>query len=119
SANMKIRFVFSSDSSNWNNQTFEGPSVDNVRLAQSSGSTITPLPAMTPTPGTPVPCTPISGTPTATPTPCTINFRDVQPGSTFYNYVRCLFCRGAIAGYPDGTFRPDNSATRGQITKIV
>ena len=41
------------------------------------------------------------------------------PGSTFYDYVACLYCRGAIGGYPDGTFRPGNSVTRGQLCKIV
>ena len=40
-------------------------------------------------------------------------------GSTFYSFVRCLACRGIISGYPDGTFRPNNDVTRGQIAKIV
>jgi hypothetical protein len=43
----------------------------------------------------------------------------VQPGSTFYTWVRCLACRGIINGYPDGTFRPNNNVTRGQLSKIV
>jgi hypothetical protein len=63
-----------------------------------------------------------TGTPTATPTPlagCTIQFSDVQPGSAFYMYVRCLACTGILAGYPDGTFRPELSLTRGQLAKIV
>jgi uncharacterized delta-60 repeat protein len=60
-------------------------------------------------------------TPTATGTPvaCTIQFADVPPGSTFYDYVRCLACRDIISGYSDGTFRPGNSVTRGQLSKIV
>jgi len=40
-------------------------------------------------------------------------------GSTFYDFVRCLACRGIINGYSDGTFRPNNNVTRGQIAKIV
>ena len=63
-----------------------------------------------------------TGTPTATSTPlagCTIQFSDVQPGSAFYMYVRCLACTGILAGYPDGTFRPELSLTRGQLAKIV
>jgi hypothetical protein len=28
-------------------------------------------------------------------------------------------CRGVISGYADGTFRPGNDATRGQISKMV
>ncbi|HEX9015446.1 MAG TPA: S-layer homology domain-containing protein, partial [Chloroflexota bacterium] len=53
------------------------------------------------------------------PTPCAIQFSDVPPGSTFYAYVRCLACRGILGGYSDGTFRPGNNITRGQLAKIV
>ena len=47
------------------------------------------------------------------------HFTDVPPGSTFYNYVETAFNHQIIGGYPDSTFRPGNSATRGQICKIV
>jgi hypothetical protein len=64
-----------------------------------------------------------SQTPTAAPsptsTPCMLQFSDVPEGSTFYSFVRCLACRGVLGGYGDGTFRPNNSVTRGQIAKIV
>jgi len=43
----------------------------------------------------------------------------VQPGSTFYDFVRCLACRGIINGYSDATFKPNNNVTRGQLSKIV
>jgi hypothetical protein len=43
----------------------------------------------------------------------------VPEGSTFYDFVRCLACRQIITGYPDGTFRPNNPVTRGQLSKIV
>jgi hypothetical protein len=137
SATMKIRFRFTSDGSNWNNENFEGPSIDNVRLTKSAGS-ITPIVAMTPTPGTPIPCSPeATTTPTAiatstsapsatattgvppTATACTLSFTDVLPDSTFYSFIRCLVCRGIVSGYDDGTFRPFNDITRGQIAKIV
>ena len=52
-------------------------------------------------------------------TPCAIGFTDVPPDHTFYQFVRCLACRGIISGYADGTFRPQLSITRGQISKIV
>ncbi len=55
----------------------------------------------------------------ASPTACTIRFSDVPQGSTFYMYVRCLACRGIVNGYPDGTFKPNNNVTRGQLSKIV
>jgi hypothetical protein len=48
-----------------------------------------------------------------------VQFTDVPVGSTFYSYIRCLACRGIINGYPDGTFRPNNNVTRGQLSKIV
>jgi hypothetical protein len=56
---------------------------------------------------------------TATPTTCSITFADVPPNHTFYNEIRCLACRGIISGYSDGTFRPGNDVTRGQLSKIV
>jgi hypothetical protein len=60
-------------------------------------------------------------------------FADVEPGDPFYLYVERLAETGAIAGYPCGEsgpgepcddlnrpyFRPNNPATRGQISKIV
>jgi hypothetical protein len=30
-----------------------------------------------------------------------------------------MACRGVLSGYPDGTFRPNNNITRGQIAKVV
>ncbi len=83
----------------------------------------TPLP---PTP-TPLPPTQTPGGSTATPIPttCPIQFTDVLPGSTFYDFVRCMACRGIINGYSSGCetgnpcFRPVNNVTRGQLSKIV
>jgi len=71
------------------------------------------LPTSTPT----VPVTPVTATPTST--ACTIEFTDVPPGSTFYDNIRCLACRGIISGYPDNTFRPNNNVSRGQLSKII
>jgi len=51
--------------------------------------------------------------------PPTPIFSDVAPGSAFYQYVETAYDRGIISGYADGTFRPSNNATRGQISKIV
>jgi 5'-nucleotidase/2',3'-cyclic-nucleotide 2'-phosphodiesterase/3'-nucleotidase/5'-nucleotidase len=56
---------------------------------------------------------------TSTPTACSAQFSDVPPGSTFYPYIHCLACLGIINGYPDGTFKPNNNVTRGQLAKIV
>jgi hypothetical protein len=62
-----------------------------------------------------------ASTPTviSTATACAITFSDVPEGSTFYPFVRCLACQGIIGGYEDGTFRPGNDVTRGQLSKIV
>jgi hypothetical protein len=47
------------------------------------------------------------------------HFTDVPTTETFYNWIETAFNRGIISGYSDGTFRPGNNATRGQIAKIV
>jgi hypothetical protein len=60
-------------------------------------------------------------TPTNTPEPsCTpFTFTDVHPSDYFYEAVQYLACLGAISGYSDGSFRPYNDTTRGQLCKIV
>jgi hypothetical protein len=80
----------------------------------AAGSTT--IPSATPT-STSLPA--ISPSPTTTPSVCAISFADVPLGSTFYPYVRCLACLSIVNGYPDGTFRPNNQVTRGQLSKIV
>jgi hypothetical protein len=51
---------------------------------------------------------------------CTIQFSDVtDPTTYYYAPVQYLACRGVVSGYNDGTFRPFNNTTRGQMTKIV
>jgi hypothetical protein len=51
--------------------------------------------------------------------PSTGHFTDVPPGDPFFCFVETAFEHTVISGYSDGTFRPGNSATRGQIAKIV
>jgi carboxypeptidase T len=74
--------------------------------------TATP-PLATQTPGA------ATSTTTTTATVCAITFTDVPPQDTFYPFIRCLACRGVLSGYADGTFRPQNDITRGQIAKVV
>jgi hypothetical protein len=103
----------------------------------TSTPTITPPPtstvlSVTATPPTgaasrtPTPPGPASRTPT--PTACALTFSDVPPGSTFYDFIRCLACRGIVGGYPCGGpgepcpgpyYRPTNNVSRGQVSKIV
>jgi hypothetical protein len=68
-----------------------------------------------------------------TETPTGQTFEDVAPASTFYRYIERMAVRGIIAGYPCGSnafepcvgpanrpyFRPNNNATRGQMSKIA
>ena len=56
---------------------------------------------------------------TPTLTPCAISFTDVQPSDYFYTAVSYLSCAGVVSGYSDGTFRPYNNTTRGQLSKII
>ncbi|MEA2574051.1 MAG: hypothetical protein QOH93_1349 [Chloroflexia bacterium] len=76
-----------------------------------------PASATPTTTGTPPTAT---ASPTASPTPlCDIQYSDVPPGSPFYSFIECLACKGIVSGYPDGTFRPNDLLTRGQLSKIV
>jgi hypothetical protein len=61
----------------------------------------------------------VAATSTTVPTPCAISFSDVHGTDYFYDSVTYLSCHGAISGYSDGTFRPYNNTTRGQLSKIV
>ncbi|HUS16931.1 MAG TPA: S-layer homology domain-containing protein, partial [Chloroflexia bacterium] len=47
------------------------------------------------------------------------HFSDVPPSDPFYAYVETAYAHGIVSGYADGTFRPYNSATRGQVSKMV
>ena len=79
-------------------------------------------PATRPPTGTPSATSVPSVTPTAvaTATPCPTRFSDVtDPTAYYYQGVYSLACRGVISGYSDGTYRPFNNTTRGQMTKIV
>jgi N-acetylneuraminic acid mutarotase len=90
----------------------QGTTLNSVEASSvTSGSCATPAPTRT--------NTPVQPTPTPASTACPIQFADVPVGSTFYPYIRCLACRGIINGYPDGTFKPNNDITRGQLSKIV
>jgi hypothetical protein len=98
--------------------------VGSFKFPGCTAGAATATPTTAPPTNTPMP-TQTPGGPTATPEPCTIEFTDVLPGSTFYEFVRCMACQGIINGYTSGCetgnpcFRPSNNVTRGQLTKIV
>jgi carboxypeptidase T len=112
------------------------PSPTSPAATPTSAPTIAPSITPVPPTATSAPPTATSGLPTstvaatntagatatsvaATPSPCTITFSDVPSTNTFYADIRCLACQGIIGGYSDGTFRPNNEITRGQLSKIV
>lgn len=68
---------------------------------------------------TTVPTSTPANTATSTSTPISVSFEDVPEGSTFYTYIQCLASVGILSGYADGTFKPNNLVTRGQIAKIL
>ena len=47
------------------------------------------------------------------------SYRDVKNTDWFYPYVAQASTYGWIGGYPDNTFRPDNSITRAEVCVIV
>jgi hypothetical protein len=51
--------------------------------------------------------------------PAMPTFSDVPTDNAFYTHIETAYCHEIIQGYADGTFRPGNPATRGQIAKVV
>jgi hypothetical protein len=47
------------------------------------------------------------------------HFRDVSPANPFYDAIETAYNQGAISGYADGAFRPNNAITRAQFAKLV
>ncbi|MBB4823277.1 hypothetical protein HNO89_000497 [Sporosarcina luteola] len=46
-------------------------------------------------------------------------FKDVSTGHPYYRYIAALVQAGIISGYEDNTFRPSDSLTRAQMSKIL
>ena len=100
------------------------PVLTNTPVPVGSGTpTNTSVPVVTNTPvpiGTGQPTN--TSVPNTSPTPCTVRFSDVpyNDSTVYYSIpVYNLACSGVISGYNDGTFRPYNNTTRGQMAKIV
>ena len=75
-----------------------------------------PISTVTGTPSSATPAPALTAAPTARSCP---TFNDVPAGHWANPYVTDLACRDVISGYADGTFRPQNSVTRGQLVKMV
>jgi hypothetical protein len=52
-------------------------------------------------------------------TPTTPTFTDVPADHPFYAFVETAATNSIVSGYDDGTFRPYNNVTRGQLSKIT
>ena len=52
-------------------------------------------------------------------TPTTPTFTDVASSSVFYQYVEAAAHVGAITGFNDGSFRPNQNVTRAQVAVIT
>ena len=48
-----------------------------------------------------------------------VSFSDVKAGSWYENAVKVLASKGVIAGYPDGSFKPNQAVTRAEFFKMV
>jgi len=51
--------------------------------------------------------------------PSAPSFNDVPSTSPFYEYIETAKAHGAISGYADGNFKPENPVIRGQLSKMV
>ena len=97
------------------------------QLAESAFVTSTPsrvAQATEPSPGTPDPTTPDPTTPDpTTPDPTTstpaVSFADVDPNYWAYPFIQALASGNAIAGFPDGTFRPDQPVNRAEFAAMI
>ncbi len=48
-----------------------------------------------------------------------VSFSDVSPSHRFYSYILKAGESGLVGGYPDGTFKPENTLTRAEAVSIV
>ncbi|MEH2121997.1 fasciclin domain-containing protein [Nostoc sp.] len=80
----------------------------------------TPSPA-TPSPDTTSPDTPSPATPSlTTPSPTsTVNLSDVSSDYWARPFIQALADNNVIAGFPDGTFRPNQAVTRAEFAALI
>ncbi len=50
---------------------------------------------------------------------CPLPFSDVPVEYYAFGYIKWAYCHGIISGYNDGTFRPENPTSRGQVAKMI
>lgn len=57
--------------------------------------------------------------PSDAPTVSTGHFPDVNVNNAFFGYIEALYSMKAVGGYSDGTYRPNENATRAAAAKII
>ncbi|MBD2580366.1 S-layer homology domain-containing protein [Oscillatoria sp. FACHB-1406] len=82
-----------------------------------STTVVVPSPSVTPTPLVPVPVAPARVESKTTSTG--IQFKDVPPNHWAHDAIIALAERGIVAGFTDGTFRPERPITRAEFAAIV
>lgn len=102
-------------------QTEPSPGVETTPSTETA-------PAPTPTETTPAPTPGVETTPTPTetapaptaPAPATtLSFTDVSPDYWAYSFIEQLSSRNVIAGFPDGTFRPEQPVNRAEFAAML
>lgn len=48
-----------------------------------------------------------------------VSFSDLSTGNKFYGAVKYLVKQGVVAGYPDGSFKPDKTVSRVEALKFI
>jgi endonuclease YncB( thermonuclease family) len=68
------------------------------------------------------PCDSLPSRPASQPAPAPprgAGFTDVLPGGAHTEAIEAMAAAGVISGYPDGTFRPSNDVSRGQMASLL
>ena len=89
-------------------------------LVAQTGSDTAPSPGIdtTPTPSSePAPTTPTA--PVVAPAATSTSFSDVDANYWASPFIQGLTTRGVLAGFPDGTFRPNQPVTRAQFAAML
>jgi len=86
----------------------------------SPGLETAPTPTTPTSPGLETAPTPTTPDPTAPAAPApAVNFIDVSADYWAEPFIQALAARNAIAGFPDGTFRPEQPVTRAEFAAMI
>ncbi|MEH2461532.1 fasciclin domain-containing protein [Nostoc sp.] len=90
-------------------------------LISTPASSQSTVPSTTPSPSTVPSTTPSPSTvPSTTPSPTsTVNLSDVSSDYWARPFIQALADNNVIAGFPDGTFRPNQAVTRAEFAALI